>query len=438
MAKIKNARIIKEEYDPKLIEKTFKAVKERCDAFNIEYEERSFEDVKYLILLMPNGRNKRNLRLIDPPRCKKLLSIGFEKYKFLGEYEAICSYEDGSIEALINYDGYFRRLEWILPGFYNETEIGSDSDINEEVFIELKPDDEKSSVTLSIARPTDEFLALSSRLSIRHGRRALCMRINGLKINKHDQSLDILERLFDALYLQVDILIDLQFSLVKTFKPLRRPLSPKSHQSEDISIKFPTEEYDKAPMSLYRYARSAHGMPLLQYLAFYQSIEFYFLTYIEEKTRKNIRNILKDPSFRSDKDKDITRILSACKSSGRGYGSELDQLKASLLACCDYKSLIDFLNENDERKEFFSKEQKGLTKCKINLKNDDIELINDISNLIYDIRCRIVHTKSEGKSDDPELLLPFSIEAELLYKDVELIQILSKQVLFYTSSHFRI
>ena len=58
-------------------------------------------------------------------------------------------------------------------------------------------------------------------------------------------------------------------------------------------------------MSLYWYGTSARGMPLLQFLAFYQCIEFYFPTYIQAEARRQVRNALKDRTFRVERDADI-------------------------------------------------------------------------------------------------------------------------------------
>lgn len=53
---------------------------------------------------------------------------------------------------------------------------------------------------------------------------------------------------------------------------------------------------------------------------------------------------------------------------------------------------------------------------------------------IYDIRCKIVHTKAGGSEGGVELLLPFSKEAELLYLDIELIQYVAQQTLISAST----
>ena len=93
-----------------------------------------------------------------------------------------------------------------------------------------------------------------------------------------------------------------------------------------------------------------------------------------------------------------------------------------------------FLTATDERKEKFSSKAKGLTEHKISINNPSADLRNEIADRIYDIRCKIVHTKSGTDEGDIELLLPFSNEAEQLYFDIDLVQYVAQQVLIAASS----
>ena len=97
-------------------------------------------------------------------------------------------------------------------------------------------------------------------------------------------------------------------------------------------------------------------MPLLQFLAFYQAIEYYFPIYSQAEARRKIKNILKDPRFNSGKDSDLGKILTAIKSSGSyRYGDERSQLKATIQECIDpdpFARLFDS-NRREKRKILF-------------------------------------------------------------------------------------
>lgn len=65
------------------------------------------------------------------------------------------------------------------------------------------------------------------------------------------------------------------------------------------------------------------------------------------------------------------------------------------------------------------------------------DLRNDVADRIYDIRCKIVHTKNDLREGEPELLLAFSAEAQRLDFDIELVQYVARSVLIAGSSPMR-
>jgi hypothetical protein len=180
-------------------------------------------------------------------------------------------------------------------------------------------------------------------------------------------------------------------------------------------------------------------MPLLQFLAFYQTIEYYFPTYSQAEARRKIKNILKDPRFNSGKDSDLGKILTVIKSNiGYGFGDERSQLKATIQECIDPDQLRAYITATDERKEVFSSKVKGLTEHKISINNPSADLRPEVADRVYDIRCKIVHTKSGMSEGDIDLLLPFSKEAQQLYYDIDLVQYIAQQVLIAASSPIKI
>jgi hypothetical protein len=282
--------------------------------------------------------------------------------------------------------------------------------------VEVKQD-EHSPVKIILSAASETLTALSRNRSMSS---RLSIKIEGFPISQHNNALSLLKKISNSLFFQIDMAVALPMSLLKDVRS--RGLRRAKSASAGSSIEFPKTEYDSAPMELYWYARSANGMPLLQFLAYYQVLEFYFFNYSQEEAKRKIRNVLKDPTFRFDREVDISRILSAVSVRGRGFGDEKSQLRSTLLACLDPNTLRTFLTETEERKEFFSSKQKGLTSFKIALGNKDADLRNDVTDLVYDIRCKIVHTKGDNEDGEVDLLLPFSKEADMLYQYNELMQ----------------
>ena len=162
--------------------------------------------------------------------------------------------------------------------------------------IEMNRDSESSNERILIIPSSDNLSALGSARY--RGRSLPALKIEGLRISQHDQALDLLERIANTVFFQIDLSINLPLNLIRERRTPTRPIP----RQEPVELQFPQNEYDEAPMALYWYARSAVGMPLLQFLAYYQSIEFYFPTYSQAEARRKVRNILKDPSFRANRD----------------------------------------------------------------------------------------------------------------------------------------
>jgi len=186
-------------------------------------------------------------------------------------------------------------------------------------------------------------------------------------------------------------------------------------------------------MALYWYGRTSTGMPLLKYLAYYQCIEFYFPTYYHTELKRRVQNLLKDPTFRAEKDADIGRVLVATNVSTRSrIPDEKSMLRATIRGCIEEKELRDYFNESEGRLRFFSAIARGLTDRKIAFNDAESDIRDAVADRIYDIRCKIVHNKSGG-NDEGELLLPFSKGAEQLAEDIALVEFISQKLLIAAS-----
>ncbi len=208
---------------------------------------------------------------------------------------------------------------------------------------------------------------------------------------------------------------------------------------ESATISEPKYEYDSEPISLYWYAKESMSMPIFQYLGFYQTIEFYFPIYSSYEAKQKIQGLIKDPRFNPNRDADISKIISTIKvsSGGKSFGNEREQLKATLSACTDNQELLNFLKADEERFNFYADNKgKGIATQKISVKNETSDFVTGVSERVYEIRCRIVHSKaSEG---DFDVLLPYSNEAKKLNFDIELIEFISRKVLITSSRPIKI
>lgn len=403
-------------------------LKKRCEAANIPWKEsESFDEPGEMVLELglPSGRETRT-RTISAAEAAELVAFRFEDYVLLSGYQAICSYSEGVIEAKIGVLNRFSPFSHMYRTLFG-----------------VRPSDESriSPVSLKLNGPRGQIISIVSTskecklLCGRGSPNELSIRISSQQLGEHDKAVEYLERLANSLFLQIDLAFDVPLSLIRERNPheRRRPLPRR----ENVRLQFPPFEYDREPMELYWYARSARGMPLLQFLAFYQAIEFYFPVYSKLDAQKRVRAILKEPTFDPSRDSDIGRVLTAIRAgAGKGFGDERSQLRATIEGCVTQEDLRQFLEADKDRRDFYAGKQKGASNHKIPVANQGSDLRGDVIERVYDIRCKIVHTKS-GDEGEGNLLLPFSREADSLSFDVELVRYLAQQVLIVSSHNLR-
>jgi len=401
---------------------------------SLDDSEEESKKVKGIVIQIPEARDTKNIILIDDKEIKTVEKSQFDKFKFIKSYEAIWSNELKIIECQIQTDGIIQSPMMIQRRLNNlfGNENSDDDDKEKKTEYEFPSPDGK--IKIYLGESSIEFSILSSFrrqmffLSTRI-RPKMTIRIEGIEVSTHDQALQYLLKIGNSVLFQMDLITNVPFHL--TFdRDIYKELRLRKAGQKLSSLKPPKFEYDHEAMSLYWYARTAVNMPLLQFLAFYQIIEFYFPQYSYQEAQQKIKNLLKDPTFDINKDNDIAQVLNIVKVSAKGksFGDERTQIKATIQGSIDNESLWNFFDESNDRKEFFDiqTKSKGLVKQKISFTNKETDIRIDTANRIYEMRCRIVHTKDE---DELDLILPTSPEILLLKHDLELIEFIARKVL---------
>jgi hypothetical protein len=357
--------------------------------------------------------------------------IDFLDYKYIEGYEAIWSQEHDAIECKVELPHgvfHFERL------FQSNKSVSEDGNLHIDTHL---PD-----VKVVLSEITNEFNFLDLYKDIGHSRPVMraerfykvkrystSLRVTGLNISNHDTAKEIIETIFASICFQFDCKTNLPLMLAVERDYFR--LKADTALTDDLELTAVNQKYDSEALSLYWYAKSSLGMPLLQFLALYQVIEFYYPIYSELAAQKKVANILKDPNFNSHSEKDIARIFNILKSAS-SIRSEPSQLEATFKECIDINLLRDWLKSETKRDEYFhSKNAIKLSEYKINSNSDDDDLLRQVWQRFYNIRCRIVHTK--GTEGELKFLHPQSSEVKYLNYDIELANFLAHQVLISSS-----
>lgn len=399
----------------------------RCKKAKIEYDEQeeNEEYEAFFSISLQAGRKKRNIYFEDEEDIDEFLKINFENYSFLDRYDAIYSASNKIVEAMIYpLQGTTAILYRSILNYKRLGRIDR-NDLPSLTVNDIKNEDHK----ITIGQCSKEFELLTQNKPSRTRKFPyVTIKLQGFKVDQHVIAKKTLEKLSLSIFFQIDLKykIPINLSVYSTATP-RFSFGFRGA----AEIDYPKREYDEDALALYWYAKSAKNMPLQKFLAFYQVLEFYYPNFTKVSAKKKVKNLLLDPSFNIDKDKDLNRILDVVESSSSSTTDERSQLYATLEECVAPSELITFFKSKTIH-DFFIKKNKEITEVIIPLADKKADIIKCVANRVYDIRCRIVHTKDLSGTTKP--LLPNSQGAESLNEDIKLLEFLAKKVIISASS----
>lgn len=403
-------------------------------------EEGKTEIVKNQFAKFPCERDFISVRLTDRIEEKYYFESDFEHFKFIKDYEAVWSSKLKVIECELQPVARFVAPPHYLLRRLFQT-VNEEGDEQDE-FARYEFEQSEDGIKVSIGSASLDYAILSflkdKRARFEFARRRPTIRIENIDISIHDKAKRVLEKVGNSLLFKVDMTLNLGMKLAED-RDVRRSYFRRRKSEHDLDRAFPTFEYDSEPMSLYWYAKGAIEMPLLQFLALYQILEFYFPIFSQKDAHQQVKNLIKDPRFNPNKDSDISRILSAISKnkSQIGFGSELDQLKSTLSSCITKEDIREVIEIDEEMVEFFKdKKSRSLSNKNLNIGNSSADLVIECAERIYEIRCKVVHTKSSDKNY--ELLLPSSPELKYLVHDITILEMIAKKVMVSTSRLLKI
>jgi hypothetical protein len=289
-------------------------------------------------------------------------------------------------------------------------------------------------------RPVEAYYSEDSESPEVEVQQSLTLQITGTDATDHDSAVELLERIGNSLLFQIDLTYELGLVLERERPRDRTPHwdSPPHRdrgRRESFNPLPPIKyQYDSEAMSLYWYAKAAAGMPLLRFLTYYQIIEFYFSNYSHSKALSSIRNIVKDPRFDPLRDTEVARVFESIKVNSKGrFRPEVQQLEAAIEHCVQPEELREFLLGDSDRYGFYdSEQQEKVARERLPLRGPSFDHRKDVAKRMYEISCRIVHTKAGY--DEQEPLLPFDPEVRYLRFDIDLIEFLARKVLIDAST----
>jgi len=185
--------------------------------------------------------------------------------------------------------------------------------------------------------------------------------------------------------------------------------------------------YPHEPAVLYRSARELGTTPLIRYWTYYQVLEYFFPRYSLEEARRTASHILVDPRFDPHREEDVSRLLDSLgQATGRNRTTEEKDLATTLNAIVTESEIRQYIDDSGLEDLLRSKDSEVSDKRIILAGNEPTR--GSVAARIYDIRCRIVHSKSDGGSGGTGLL-PGTYHEDLVLRELPLIEFLAQRAL---------
>ncbi|MCX6993052.1 MAG: hypothetical protein NT011_07910 [Kiritimatiellaeota bacterium] len=415
----------------------------RCKTAGIKYEKAEFffrdpyhpGPIPGIHLHIIDGEDASSLSIAGEERVKAILSIPFEKYRVIYKYLAICSYKDMYLEAnatVLNAENVFQPSD-ACTAIFGKWDKQKQSDPSQH-FVREFTHGASDKVTRILLRlhPSNDFGHIIKLLGGYPGT-GLVIQVWSPEIKTYERTVRLLDSVVSSLFFQIDNALGVPLRL--THPDWRVPYPRRKSMLKPKTLRFSFAQYEQAPLDLYWYARSADRMPLLQYLAFYQVLEYFMPSCSQRETISKVRELLAGPTFNLKSNSDIVRIMETACPVRRSLRDERQQLRAVLKEFLAPKAVRDFIAELKMRREYFEKLCRDIAPQRITVDSGDDDLIQQVTTRLHQIRCRIVHTKDveEGGEVLPPLI-PFSVDEHQLQHDIDLIQCIARTVLAASST----
>ncbi len=388
-----------------------------------------------------SGRRTRSINIHGGAEAEALSRHPFERWTVLDGYEAILDPHEHRIVAAVHLRGTsLSKIPGVTTEPPEEPEISSESSATLRPLFGL-PGEQPGPRTVRIASSNGGLVVeLRSRtpaeIRALHGsssRYGYTLTIRGVSTNRHDDARTLLEGLSTSVFLDLDRGYGLTGTLHRSSEARRIDEEYDEEVGSTLTPRMPSVRYGNDAASLYLYARNLpHQMPLLEYLAYYQVIEHYLPTFTKIAAIVRIRNMLKDPRFDHSDDVAVGRLIEAVLPGGRTMPSEREQVFTTVDACLDNVALADFFEIRPATARALH-DKRWITGVRpINPGDSNTGLVKQVSDRIYDLRCRIVHSK-ESFSNGAGPLRPFEPEGIRLRHDLHLIRFVAQHVLIASS-----
>lgn len=383
-------------------------------------------------LSLKNSDSETELTFYTDKEIDDLLNTEFEHCEFLGEFNAILNKKNNTIEAALNKPESGQL-------FKDLTSNQSGSKWNgKKIVLRRSINNKTITITLSLVSSLLILLCKSTNSSFRTD--FLSLKISGLDISNNNEALEALKNISNSIFFQIELITGDIIKITKNFR--RKRQTKRDISNGKLKLQFPEFSYEHKPFLLYSHGCNPQSLPINKFLAFYQVIEYYFPIFSKLDARSKVANILRDPMFQKYNTSDHLKLIGVIESSIKAGSSEKESIKLVIRECVDNNNLISFIKNNDLLLNFYKNKSLGTGSALDNNQSSQFlitipqgnsgkpkDIRDDVASRLYEIRCRIVHTKSTDDDGKTKHILPYSNEEKMLGCDLEVVKFIASEVL---------
>jgi hypothetical protein len=380
-------------------------------------------DVCGVRIAFPAGNATREMDFMIKDAAR-LEPFKFEHWVLLGDHEAFLDTRTRQIFAAVDLRGVhtFTRIPGVKRNFHAPA-LGDDGpDLFPAQLTVRRPG---SDVALQLQRPCHRELWGMFGNQFTSG-----LRITGVG-SGHDDAMRLLEKIAPAFLLDLDLAYGVVARLRPSYQTAARARSEDDYDQDVFSPAapaWPARRYLPVPARLYGYGRTMSMAPVLEYLAYYQVIEYFLPKYAHAQQIRQLRKALTAPGFRPDDDTALTHLVEQLTTSARTHRAERTQVCTAIAACLHDDDLRQFLTDYPAAARALADTSRITSVRAIRPQDHGTPLVTQVASRIYDLRCRIVHAK-ESTDDQTTPLRPYDHEATDLQHDLKLIRFVAQRML---------
>jgi hypothetical protein len=371
-----------------------------------------------LLIHIPDGTDTRCIGIGPHNFHHKHFQAPFEHYSYIPRYEACWSQRFQNVECRIAAPDV---REGAAP-LANSLALLLDQEGTDVLRVEgyhLRLP-VPSPIDVSIGPASDIFNCLFYVKAHWH-----TLKICSVNVDCPDGAREVLEEIGNAWLFSLERATGDRLGLAHRSQPARYLTSlPRT----DI-LATPDLAFNSSAMAIWTHARRCSEIPLVQFLAYYHVLEHFFVRCETLQARKAFQEVLESATFGSRCNRSLDALISVAKD--RQFRDERAQLLATIVEITTGTGIRDHINADAARASYFrSSESARLAQEKVAFESDDdAAVLRSVSNRLYSIRCRIVHSKDDPNRPAP--LLTTSAEVRHLGDDLTLIEMLAHRALVH-------